>query len=210
MRDYLFVAERNTAEIVINRSRFIATVTPIADASEADGFIKEIAKKYSDATHNCYAYIANAEGTEMRFSDDGEPQGTAGQPMLEVLRKRGLMCTAVVVTRYFGGVKLGANGLVAAYTKSVVEALNNAFIQQNRYSKICTVKCTYQHFNLLEKWFKVQDIAIIDTQFADGVTLEIAVPQAGADSFGAKLTDLTSGGADIAIKEEKYFNYNII
>ena len=97
-----------TREIVISRSRFICTLKPVSDAADAQEFIKSIRKRYPAATHYCYAYIANEGGTEQKFSDDGEPQGTAGQPMLEVLKKRATYKTAAVVTRYFGGIKLGA------------------------------------------------------------------------------------------------------
>ena len=130
-----------TREIVISRSRFICTLKPVSDAADAQEFIKSIRKRYPAATHYCYAYIANEGGTEQKFSDDGEPQGTAGQPMLEVLKKRATYKTAAVVTRYFGGIKLGAGGLVSAYTRSVAEALDTKCITCcYRYLKISSVR----------------------------------------------------------------------
>lgn len=126
MNFYLSATGETTHEIVIQRSRFICTLKRIDGFDDALSFVKNVKKKYSDATHNCYAFISNAAGTEQRFSDDGEPQGTAGQPMLEVLKKKGIFMTAAVVTRYFGGVKLGAGGLVSAYTRAVAETVENA------------------------------------------------------------------------------------
>ena len=111
---YFCVTGRSEYEIAINRSRFITTLLPIENAEQAFDEIKKISKKYSDATHNCYAFVSNRENTEQRFSDDGEPQGTAGMPMLEVLKKRNVRMVLAVVTRYFGGIKLGAGGLVSA------------------------------------------------------------------------------------------------
>ena len=119
MKSYKTVEKATEARTEVRRSLFIASVSPAATAEEADTFVASVRAKYPDATHNCYAYIAGAENPSVRFSDDGEPGGTAGQPMLEVLKKRGLTAVAVVVTRYFGGIKLGAGGLVSAYTDSV-------------------------------------------------------------------------------------------
>ncbi|MGL5207238.1 MAG: YigZ family protein, partial [Acidaminococcaceae bacterium] len=115
-------------EIVIDKSRFICTLKKVATEEEAQEFIKEIKKKYWDATHNCSAYIVGETGMAQRSSDDGEPSGTAGLPMLEVLRKNHLHNVAAVVTRYFGGIKLGAGGLVRAYTNSVATAIEGAGI----------------------------------------------------------------------------------
>ena len=120
MKSYKTIEKATEARTEVRRSLFIASLSPAATAEEADAFVASVRAKYPDATHNCYAYIAGAENPSVRFSDDGEPGGTAGQPMLEVLKKRGLTAVAVVVTRYFGGIKLGAGGLVSAYTDSVV------------------------------------------------------------------------------------------
>ena len=125
-RSYLTVAGETEVRTEIKRSEFIATIAHVEDGESAEAFVKAVRKRFPDATHNCYAYISDERGNETRFSDDGEPGGTAGQPMLEVLKKRGLMRTAVVVTRYFGGIKLGAGGLVAAYTDGVSKAADAA------------------------------------------------------------------------------------
>lgn len=138
----------NTVEI--KRSKFIATLSHVESGEDAEAFVRAVRKRYPDATHNCYAYIADELGNEARFSDDGEPGGTAGQPMLEVLKKRGVVKAAVVVTRYFGGIKLGAGGLVAAYTDSVSEVLDAAGIRRMTECAEVTVECDYSDHSAIE------------------------------------------------------------
>ena len=138
----------NTVEI--KRSKFIATLSHVESGEDAEAFVRAVRKRYPDATHNCYAYIADELGNETRFSDDGEPGGTAGQPMLEVLKKRGVVKAAVVVTRYFGGIKLGAGGLVAAYTDSVSEVLDAAGIRRMTECDEVTVECDYSDHSAIE------------------------------------------------------------
>lgn len=138
----------NTVEI--KRSKFIATLSHVESGEGAEAFVRAVRKRYPDATHNCYAYIADELGNETRFSDDGEPGGTAGQPMLEVLKKRGVVKAAVVVTRYFGGIKLGAGGLVAAYTDSVSEVLDAAGIRRMTECAEVTVECDYSDHSAIE------------------------------------------------------------
>ena len=138
----------NTVEI--KRSKFIATLSHVESGEDAEAFVRAVRKRYPDATHNCYAYIADELGNETRFSDDGEPGGTAGQPMLEVLRKKGIVKAAVVVTRYFGGIKLGAGGLVAAYTDSVSEVLDAAGIRRMTECAEVTVECDYSDHSAIE------------------------------------------------------------
>ena len=138
----------NTVEI--KRSKFIATLSHVESGEDAEAFVRAVRKRYPDATHNCYAYVAVELGNETRFSDDGEPGGTAGQPMLEVLRKKGIVKAAVVVTRYFGGIKLGAGGLVAAYTDSVSEVLDAAGIRRMTECAEVTVECDYSDHSAIE------------------------------------------------------------
>lgn len=138
----------NTVEI--KRSKFIATLSHVESGEDAEAFVRAVRKRYPDATHNCYAYIADELGNETRFSDDGEPGGTAGQPMLEVLRKKSIVKAAVVVTRYFGGIKLGAGGLVAAYTDSVTEVLDAAGIRRMTECAEVTVECDYSDHSAIE------------------------------------------------------------
>ena len=180
---YLSATGETTHEIVIQRSRFICTLKRIDGFDDALSFVKNVKKKYSDATHNCYAFISNAAGTEQRFSDDGEPQGTAGQPMLEVLKKKGIFMTAAVVTRYFGDVKLGAGGLVSAYTRAVAETVENAKIVKNVVGVSLEIKCGYEMYNALLQALKDKVFATLSTDFADNVKMTIAVPKEDADNI---------------------------
>lgn len=195
-------------EIVINRSRFIATVSPIENYTEAIKFIAGIKKEYSAATHNCYAFISNEIGTEQRFSDDGEPQGTAGQPMLEVLKKRDIRMTAVVVTRYFGGVKLGAGGLVSAYTRAVAEALDSCRIVRWHLSRSYTLKCDYTNYQTLQNALKDMNHSILNTEYGDQVTVSAAFPEDEADNCLSKITDALSGNISAEDTGHRYEKYN--
>ncbi|MEG1613219.1 MAG: YigZ family protein [Clostridia bacterium] len=206
MIDYLAVEGRFEHEIVIERSRFIATIQGVLNAEDALAFVSEIRKKYNDATHNCYAYISNVLGLEQRFSDDGEPQGTAGQPMLEVLKKKSLFCTAVVVTRYFGGVKLGGGGLVSAYTRAVAEVIDKSDILLNRLSDILEIVCDYAQYNTIIQNFKLES-AVIRVDFINNVTLTVAIPTESTDSFIENICNLTAGKVDCKKIEQKYFKY---
>lgn len=204
---YFCVKGRSEYEIVINRSRFITTLLPIENADEAFDEIKKISKKYSDATHNCYAFVSNRENTEQRFSDDGEPQGTAGMPMLEVLKKRNVRMTLAVVTRYFGGIKLGAGGLVSAYSRSVSEALDNADVVRCDRAGFYEVVCDYSDLKRLSD--EIGKCAqITATEYGDKVTLSFAVTLGKEKVLIEKLTDASSGKAVITNTGEGFFGFD--
>ena len=204
---YFCVTGRSEYEIVINRSRFITTLVPIENAEQAFDEIKKISKKYSDATHNCYAFVSNRENTEQRFSDDGEPQGTAGMPMLEVLKKRNVRMVLVVVTRYFGGIKLGAGGLVSAYSRSVSEALDNAEVVRCDRAKFYEVVCDYSDFRRLSDEAEKR-AQITKTEYGDKVTLDFAVTLDNENALIEKLTDVSSGKAQITYTGEGFFGFD--
>lgn len=166
---YLTVDGVTENVVEIKRSEFIATLSHISDGDEAEDFVRSVRKKYSDATHNCYAYIADELGNEARFSDDGEPSGTAGQPMLEVLKKRGIVKAAVVVTRYFGGVKLGAGGLVSAYAGSVSDVLDKAETVRMTECAEIRFKCEYTDFAPLESALTRAGVAKGNTEYGEAV-----------------------------------------
>lgn len=197
-----------TREIVISRSRFICTLKPVSAAADAQEFIKSIRKRYPAATHYCYAYIANEGGTEQKFSDDGEPQGTAGQPMLEVLKKRATYKTAAVVTRYFGGIKLGAGGLVSAYTRSVAEALDEADVQKFVYGTKYTVTCGYEMYNVLLQILKNIVSSVLSTDFDNIVSIDIAVPKDGERAFPSVVNDALMGQATVTKGEDGYYIFD--
>ena len=202
---YLSATGETTHEIVIQRSRFICTLKRIDGFDDALSFVKSVKKKYSDATHNCYAFISNAAGTEQRFSDDGEPQGTAGQPMLEVLKKKGISMTAAVVTRYFGGVKLGAGGLVSAYTRAVAETVENAKIVKNVVGVSLEIKCGYEMYNALLQALKGKIFATLSTDFADNVKMTIAVPKEDADNIEKDITCALLGQVSVLKGATTYY-----
>lgn len=202
---YLSATGETTHEIVIQRSRFICTLKRIDGFDDALSFVKSVKKKYSDATHNCYAFISNSAGTEQRFSDDGEPQGTAGQPMLEVLKKKGISMTAAVVTRYFGGVKLGAGGLVSAYTRAVAETVENAKIVKNVVGVSLEIKCGYEMYNALLQTLKDKVFATLSTDFADNVKMTIAVPKEDADNIEKDITCALLGQVSVLKGATAYY-----
>lgn len=203
---YYGVTKPFRIETVIKKSRFIATLTPITDAQDAETQLSAIRAEFKDATHNCYAYIGDNNSGVMRYSDDGEPQGTAGAPMLEVLKRRKLGFTLAVVTRYFGGVKLGANGLVGAYTDSVANALDNAEIAEFKLSAIASVSVTYaldkKIGTLIDSIGKV-----IDKDYGTDIKYTFAVPIETLEEVKAYISDMTLGNSEIKIIEQKYIAY---
>lgn len=203
---YYGVTKPFRIETVIKKSRFITTLTPITDAQDAETKLSAIRAEFKDATHNCYAYIGDNNSGVMRYSDDGEPQGTAGAPMLEVLKRRKLGFTLAVVTRYFGGVKLGANGLVGAYTDSVANALDNAEIAEFKLSTIASVSVVYA----LDKKIGalIDSIGkVIDKDYGTDIKYTFAVPLETLEEVIAYISDMTLGNSEIKIIEQKYIAY---
>lgn len=202
MKEYLTILENTESEFIINRSRFITELCRVRNSEEAKEFVLNVRKKYGDATHNCYAYISDKLGLEMKFSDDGEPQGTAGQPMLEVIRKKNLKETAVVVTRYFGGIKLGAGGLVSAYTESVVRCIDKAVIVRMVLCDCFALRLSYQQYANIEKF--VRESCIIDkTEYNNDIELYISMPE-NSNGVVDRLNDLTSGQIEIIQYAKEY------
>ncbi len=201
---YLSVQGMAENTIVIERSKFICTLREVADEEAAKQFIAGMRKTHSLATHNCYAYIADEIGNVMKYSDDGEPQGTAGMPMLEVLKNRKIMKTAAVVTRYFGGIKLGAGGLVRAYAESVSKALDGARIVENRLVKTGLLKLTYDQYPKMLQFLEREQAVVERTDFTDEVSLALSVPCGEYGAFTARLTDYFAGKVSLAEGETHY------
>lgn len=193
-------------EIVIKRSKFITTLMPIADETDAERKIAVIRKRYSDATHNCWAYIASLNGSIQRFSDDGEPQGTAGVPMLDVLKKRNISMTLAVVTRCFGGVKLGAGGLVSAYTHSVAVCLDKADVRKFEDSIIASVSLSYTAHRRISEIIKCAG-KIIDIRYHDAITIEFAIPQHEYAQAAQAISNITLGDSKAVIIERRFVDY---
>lgn len=202
MDTYLTVFEENQTEYVEKRSRFIATLRHCETEKEAAAFLEEMRSKYWDARHNCFAYSVDC-GKLCRFSDDGEPHGTAGKPMLDVITGSGITNIAVVVTRYFGGVLLGTGGLVRAYSKSVQDVLSCAEVFKMIPSAQLTITCDYTDHGKLVNLIGSCDGVITDTQFTENVTVEFCLKEDDIDSFGKKLTETFSARLNYEIKEKK-------
>ena len=207
MKDYLSIDGSYENEIVIERSRFIAYVSAVDSADEAQKFIDKVKKDNPFATHNCYAYICNPLGSEMKFSDDGEPQCTAGQPMLEVLRKKRLTNIVVVVTRFFGGVKLGAGGLVSAYTRSVAECLDIATTATYKFCEVMEAECDYSLFGALQQLIQDSGYIVLGSTFEENVKISFAVPETDAPLFLTRMHDVAAGKVLVKTVELKYIKF---
>ena len=200
--------EPNSAEIEIKKSRFISHFKAVATAEEALQFVEETKKKYWDARHNCYAYIV---GDQKRFSDDGEPQGTAGKPMLEVLESRNLINAVVVVTRYFGGVLLGTGGLLRAYQQATIEGLDKCVIEEKKQGIRMEITTDYNGFGKIQYIAANDGAIVLDTQYTDKVLLDVVCEKDMVESFINKVTEATAGQAVYGEKKEVvYYGKGII
>ena len=171
---------------------------------EAIRFVEEIRKRHAQATHNCYAYVVGERDQFQKQSDDGEPSGTAGKPILEVIKKRGLKNVAVVVTRYFGGIMLGAGGLVGAYTDGAVAGIDAAVPVLRKLHQEVRIEADYTWHGKIEHELRLSGTLVKDTQFSDIVTV-IALPLADeAEQWAARMTDLTQGKCAIALGDTEY------
>ena len=202
---YRTVAGENTGEIEEKRSRFIATIRHIESQEEAAAFYDEMKKTYWDARHNCTACILGKKGEYRHSSDDGEPSGTAGRPMLEVLDGAGLTDVAVVVTRYFGGTLLGTGGLVRAYGGAVQEGLRNAEIIEKRLCTCLKITTDYNGVGKLQYLFGQRQLQVLDTVYEEEVTILLAVLPEELASVSAAVSDATAGKAVIEEGETDWY-----
>ncbi len=191
MEEYLVPSGYGEDEFTEKKSRFIGRVWYVETEEEALERIQEMKKKHYDATHNCWAYVLKSGA--MRFSDDGEPGGTAGNPMMQVLQKEELYNIVCVVTRYFGGTLLGAGGLVRAYTKGAKIAIDAAGRSIKRVWSVLYIPCPYNFYERVKLEAESFGAVMRDTQFGAEVELEILVPRAEAQTFLDKITDMTAG-----------------
>ena len=195
---------------IIEKSKFICSIKGVENEDEAKEFVSLIKKKHSLATHNCYAYIADENGSIQKFSDDGEPQGTAGLPMIESLKSSGLFKVACVVTRYFGGIKLGTGGLARAYSGTVKECINECCVIKNFVlSTVMQVKISYDYYSKILKLFENENVVLVATDFGDFVNVEIACKNEYLSTFINKLNDALSGKFDYKVMEEKYYSFKV-
>ncbi len=199
-RAYLTIREESEAEYIDRRSRFIAAIRPVTDEAAALAFIAERKKQHWDARHNVYAYVLRSGIS--RFSDDGEPQGTAGLPVLETLQKRGLTDCVVVVTRYFGGILLGTGGLVRAYSQSTSMAMDAAGIGECRPCTVGEIVCDYAQYGRIPPLVAEYGGRVTDTAFAEQITVSLLLPTEAVDAFCRGLTDGSAGTLDFVPKDE--------
>ena len=198
------VFSRHESEKIIEKSRFLTYSAHVESEEEARAFIAEIRKMHSLATHVCYAFIADKTGNLQRFSDDGEPQGTAGVPMLEVLKAKKLFETAVAVVRYFGGIKLGAGGLVRAYSSSVAENLDGADIRVLEMCQELFIEVDYTGIDSVQKYLSTHPCSLLSTDYGEKVCFKIAVKKAETDGFLRELVDYMQGRVKTENGEEYY------
>lgn len=201
---YLTIKGYGEHEIVIEKSRFIAHITRAETEKEAIEFIQSIKKKHWNATHNCSAYLIGEHDLIQKANDDGEPSGTAGVPILEVLKKRKLKDTVVVITRYFGGIKLGAGGLIRAYGKSTSEGLNATGIVERKLMQVVHVKIDYTWLGKLENELRASVYEIKEIHYLDAVECEVFVEEAQVEPFTEWMVEMTNGQGKISRGEKIY------
>lgn len=207
MGNFKTVFEEASAEESIEKSRFIGYAKPIKSEDEALSFIEQIKKKHWDATHNVPVYVLGEKYNIQRYSDDGEPSGTAGVPILSMLKNEGLTDLVVVVTRYFGGVKLGTGGLVRAYTHTAKLGLEAAKVVDKVLYQFCRVELDYTlHGKVQNYLLGVEHLIIEETLFTDSVTLIICTLPEQLDMVIEKITDLTSGQANLTKENQAYLS----
>lgn len=202
---YQVLLEGGEGEYVEKKSRFIATLRRCGTEEEAAAFVEEMKKKYWDARHNCHAFIIGSRGELTRCSDDGEPSGTAGRPMLEVLTGAGLRDVAAVVTRYFGGVLLGTGGLVRAYTQAVKEGLKNCQVGTMRYGYDVGIATDYLWIGKVLYLLGNSKVPVLSSDYGERIVLKLKVPAEKMEALERELAEATNGQAKLEKGEEIYF-----
>lgn len=208
-KNYKTILNYGQDEIFINKSQFIGYAKPVKNEEEALAFIEEIKTKHKDATHNVYAYALGKTSNVQRFSDDGEPSGTAGIPVLEVIKKEELRDIVVVATRYFGGVKLGAGGLIRAYTKTAKIGIDAGKIVNMVLHKNIKVRMDYTSYGKVENYINNENYIVSDSVYDDKVNTFVYVQLKRQEEFINTITNLTSGEAIIEVIDERYIPMRI-
>lgn len=199
------IKENTTAEIVEKKSKFIANVFYIESVQEAEEIIKKVKKEHNEARHNCFAFsVFTKEGITNRFSDDGEPSGTAGSPMLNIITSKNITNVLVIVTRYFGGILLGTGGLVRAYTGAFQEALQNVEIIEKEVGKYVKVITNYQDLEKFKYYLKQKDVEIIKIEYTENVDVYIDITDEKLKELKETLNDLNFKIFNIEEIENKY------
>jgi uncharacterized YigZ family protein len=201
---YVTVAAEGVHETEVSRSRFVCALAPADTEEEARAFIARVRAEHPGATHNCWAYVVGADGGLQKSDDDGEPGGTAGLPMLQMLMRRGVRCAVAVVTRYFGGTKLGAGGLIRAYGGAVGEALDAVGTTVRQRYRLVTVTTDHRRAGRLENDLRSGGRSVREVTYGAQVTIELGLPEAELDAFRGWLADTTAGTASLTVGGEAY------
>ena len=204
--EYRTIAAPCEARFIEKKSEFIGYLCPVENEEQAIAFVEEIRAMHRKATHNCYAYILR-ENNAARHSDDGEPSGTAGVPIYEVLRKEGLCDVCCVVTRYFGGIMLGAGGLVRAYTKGAKDAVDAAQIKLMAAAERLEVTVDYSLYGKLPQIFAEFDARTENEEFADNVKITLCIREEQSEKLRAKLIDSCNGNVDVKVAQKLWFDF---
>lgn len=202
--DYKTILNFATAEFEEKKSRFIANVRPVNNEEEAINFINEIRTKHWNATHNVYAYSINKETLTQRYSDDGEPSGTAGMPVLEVIKRMGIQDAVVVITRYFGGTLLGASGLIRAYGKSAAMGLEAAEVVTQKLCTMINIIIEYTLFGKLQNMLITNNIIIKETKYGQDVEVCVIIENGSEDDFIKQVVELSNDRVLIEVGERVY------
>ena len=205
---YLTLRRAASDEFIVNKSRFIGYASPVETEEAALAYLQSVRQKHKDASHHCYAYVIGRNAGVMRYSDDGEPGGTAGLPMMEVLKARGVVNCCCVVTRYFGGVLLGAGGLVRAYTQGAAIALNAAQVVAMEPTQRYLCEVSYSLWDRVRHALNALPVQLVSIEFTTAVTFSLLVRERDADALLAELTRLTDGRAEALLEEESYQAWN--
>ena len=203
MTEYYIPTGHGQAELVEKRSRFIGQVWRVSSEEEARARIEEARKKHYDARHNCWCYRLREGGVE-RYSDDGEPQGTAGQPMLNVFQREDVTDMVCVVTRYFGGILLGAGGLTRAYGGTAKLTLDAAGISRMRLWAVLAVPCPYPLYERMRLLVEKSGGSVENADFGTDVLLTVLLPAEDVDAFQEKVTELSAGTVEVLVEEERF------
>ncbi|MCX3064036.1 YigZ family protein [Streptomyces beihaiensis] len=202
--EYRTVARAGVHETEVNRSRFLCALAPAATEREAQEFVARVRAEHPTASHHCYAYVIGADAAVQKASDDGEPGGTAGVPMLQMLTRRDMRYVVAVVTRYFGGVKLGAGGLIRAYGGAVGEALDALGTATRRRYRLATVRIDHARAGKLHNDLRSTGREVREVRYGADVAIEITLPDADVDRFRGWLADASAGSAGLELGGETY------
>ncbi len=210
MHIYKTTAENGTASYEIQKSRFIAYTSHVETEAEARDFVTAIKKKHFDARHNCSAWVLGADSSQQKSNDDGEPGGTAGNPILEAIKQHGLTNVVVVVTRYFGGIKLGAGGLIRAYSHTASLGLEATPCLEVKPFCLMEAEMDYSLLGTVENWIRNEELRTGETAYLDKVTVRLLVEPADCEAISTELTNLTAAQCKITIHQPEYMSLPII